>query len=151
MKRYALSVKQPWAALLAHGLKTIEVRRWPTARRGPILIHAARVPDQRPESWARVPPELGDAAQLLGGIIGSGELIGCVAYKTLDAFVADQERHLNKPDWFTGPVMYGFTFASLTVLPFRPYSGWMRFFPVEEESSPAPSWQRGQRRTREGA
>ena len=31
---YALSVKQPWATLLVHGLKTIEVRAWPTARRG---------------------------------------------------------------------------------------------------------------------
>src|SRR3712207_8348570 len=33
--RYALSVKQPWAALLAAGVKTVEVRTWPTNRRGP--------------------------------------------------------------------------------------------------------------------
>src|SRR5205823_6217499 len=31
---YALSLKQPWATLLAHAVKTIEVRKWPTARRG---------------------------------------------------------------------------------------------------------------------
>jgi hypothetical protein len=133
-KRYALSLKQPWAALLAHGLKSIEVRRWPTARRGPILIHAARVPDQRPDVWAKVPPELRDAAQLLGGIVGSGELIGCVAYKNLEAFAADQPRHLNEPGWFEGTVLYGFTFTNLTVLPFRPFSGWMRFFPVPDEA-----------------
>ena len=30
---YALSLKQPWAALLVHGLKSIEVRRWAAARR----------------------------------------------------------------------------------------------------------------------
>ena len=35
---YALSIKQPWAALVVQGLKTIEIRRWPTARRGQILI-----------------------------------------------------------------------------------------------------------------
>ncbi len=42
-KLYALSLKQPWAALLVTGRKRIEVRNWPTARRGRILIHAARV------------------------------------------------------------------------------------------------------------
>src|SRR5947208_522484 len=59
---YALSLKQPWAALLAAGRKTVEVRRWPTPRRGPVLIHAARVPDPRPQAWALVPPELAEAA-----------------------------------------------------------------------------------------
>ena len=28
---YALSLKQPWAALVVFGRETIEVRRWPTA------------------------------------------------------------------------------------------------------------------------
>ena len=27
--------------------------------------------------------------------------------------------------------LYGFVFANLTVLPFRRYPGWMRFFQVE--------------------
>lgn len=132
MPRYALSLKQPWAALLVHGRKTVEVRRWPTARRGSVLIHAARVPDERSEVWARVPPELREAARLLGGIVGQGELTGCRAYRTAEAFAADQARHLNDPGWFDGRVLYGFAFDRLTVLPFRPYPGWMRFFPVEE-------------------
>ena len=63
MTLYALSLKQPWAALLVHGRKTIEVRRWATKRRGPVLIHAARVPDPRPEAWAQLPPELREAAR----------------------------------------------------------------------------------------
>src|SRR5947199_331497 len=57
--RYALSFKQPWAALLVHGLKSIEVRVWPIARRGPVLIHAARIPDPRPD--AVLPRGRGDA------------------------------------------------------------------------------------------
>ena len=57
-KLYALSIKQPWAALLVAGIKTVEIRRWPTNRRGRILIHAARIPDPRPEAWALVPDEL---------------------------------------------------------------------------------------------
>jgi hypothetical protein len=132
---YALSLKQPWAALLVHGHKTIEVRRWPTARRGRILLHASRVPDERPEAWARVPRELREAAKLKGGIVGAGDLGGCITYQTVEAFTADQLRHLNDPAWFQGKAMFGFVFADLTVLPFRPYPGWMRFFPVEEESA----------------
>jgi hypothetical protein len=131
MRQYALSLKQPWAALLVHGLKTIEVRRWPTARRGRILIHAARVPDERPEAWAHVPRELFETAQLRGGLIGAGDIMDCRTYRTLDGFQADQSRHLNDPSWFQSP-LYGFTFANLTVLPFRRYSGWMRFFVVED-------------------
>lgn len=132
--QYALSVKQPWAALLAAGLKTIEVRRWPTARRGRILIHAARVPDERREVWRHVPPEWMETAHLLGGIVGVGELIDCRKYQTADTFEADQSRHLNDPSWFESP-LYGFVFTQLTTLPFRRYPGWMRFFAVESAES----------------
>lgn len=40
----AISIKQPWAALIAAGKKTIEVRSWKTDYRGPLLI----VSSQRP-------------------------------------------------------------------------------------------------------
>jgi hypothetical protein len=127
----ALSLKQPWAALLVHGLKTIEVRKWPTARRGRILIHAARIPDERPQAWAHVPPELLPFARLLGGIIGQGDLAACLTYRTQEAFAQDQKKHLNDPSWFEKPALYGFSFANLASLPFRKYPGWMRFFPID--------------------
>jgi hypothetical protein len=130
-KEYALSLKQPWAALLAAGRKSIEVRNWTTARRGRILIHAARVPDPRPEAWARINGELKPLAEFAGGIIGAADLTGCLVYRTPESFAADQSRHLNEPDWFRPPVLYGFTFAAMEVLPFRKLPGWMRFFPVE--------------------
>src|SRR5579859_1740938 len=107
--QYALSLKQPWATLLVHGLKCIEVRAWPTARRGPILIHAARVPDPRSEAWTHVPKELRGEAEMGGGVIGCAELTGCRTYRTAADFVADQNLHLNAPDWFK-PVLYGFVF-----------------------------------------
>jgi hypothetical protein len=129
---YALSLKQPWATLLVRALKTVEVRRWPTARRGRILIHAARISDERPEAWAHVPASLLKEARLIGGIIGAGLLTDCVTYRTPEAFGADRHRHLNDPSWFRGPVLYGFAFSQLTPVPFRPYSGWMRFFPISE-------------------
>jgi hypothetical protein len=135
--QYALSLKQPWAALLAHGLKTIEIRKWKPTRRGRILIHAARVPDDRPEAWRLVPDHMLETARRNGGIIGAGDLVDYLVYRKPEQFAADQSRHLNDPSWFEGRHLYGFVFKNLTVLPFRPYPGWMRFFPVEpEETTP---------------
>lgn len=134
---FALSLKQPWATLLAHGLKSIEVRRWPTSRRGQVLIHAAKVSDERPEAWARVPEELLQAARVVGGIIGAGDLTQCLGYRTLDAFDRDQSRHLNELAWFEPPILYGFVFTNLKPIPFHPCSGWMKFFPVELPPPPS--------------
>jgi hypothetical protein len=138
-KMYALSIKQPWAALLVHGKKTIEVRRWPTARRGPILIHAARIPDERPEAWAHVPTELLTLARQTGGILGMADLVHCTAYRSLEAFSGDRDHHLNENAWFEPPALYGFQFRDARVLPFQKYAGWMRFFPVEWDDQGAVS------------
>ena len=40
----ALSIKQPWASLIAHGIKNIENRTWKTKFRGRIFIHASSSP-----------------------------------------------------------------------------------------------------------
>src|SRR5687767_7975526 len=121
---YALSLKQPWAALLVHGLKTVEVRKWPTTRRGRIFIHAARIPDPRAQAWKHVPVELVEAAKQVGGIIGEADLTGCVIYRSVDVFSRDHQSHLNEREWFEGPYLYGFQFANASPLPFRKYPGW---------------------------
>jgi hypothetical protein len=131
IREYAISLRQPWATLLVHGLKTIEVRRWPTARRGRVLIHAARIPDDRPEAWSRVPEPLLENAQLRGGIVGAAEITSCQSYRNLEDFLEDQAKHLNEPGWFEAAGLYGFAFANPEVLAFRKYPGWMRFFPVD--------------------
>lgn len=38
----ALSLWQPWATLVALGLKQYETRSWATDYRGPVIIHAAK-------------------------------------------------------------------------------------------------------------
>lgn len=141
---YALSVKQPWAALLVHGLKTIEVRGWPTARRGPILIHAARVPDERPEAseaQSRMSSEGLETAQLLGGIIGVAEISGHRVYRSVEEFHADHLFHLNDPSWFEPPRLHGLVFSNPKVLPFYPCPGKMRVFKMEwdDAADPFPS------------
>jgi hypothetical protein len=132
-EEYALSLKQPWATLLVTGRKTIEVRRWPTVRRGRVLIHAAGTADKRSEAWRLIPWTLLPAARRTGGILGAGELTDCIDYRTAEAFTADQKRHLNRPNWFEGPVVYGLVFAGLVELPFRRCRGGRRFFPVSGE------------------
>jgi hypothetical protein len=131
----ALSLKQPWAALLAAGRKTIEVRAWATRFRGPVLIHAARVPDPRPEAWNLVPPELSEAAGLNGGLVGRGVLGECRSYRCFEHFVADQAHHLNDLRWFRSG-LFGFVFAELRPLSFVRLPGWMRFFEVPDEVLP---------------
>ena len=37
----AISIKQPWASLIAHGIKDIENRTWKTNYRGKVYIHAS--------------------------------------------------------------------------------------------------------------
>lgn len=38
----ALTIRQPWASLIAAGVKTIETRSWSPRYRGPLLIHAGK-------------------------------------------------------------------------------------------------------------
>ena len=48
----ALSVKQPWANLIASGAKTIETRVWETPYRGELLIVSSRQPAIAPAGCA---------------------------------------------------------------------------------------------------
>jgi hypothetical protein len=128
---YALSLKQPWAALVVSGRKTIEIRKWATAIRGRVYIHAARIADVRPEALLLVPDDLKPLAQLTGGIIGSAELFGCLLYRTAGGFLSDATKHFNLPDWFVPPKMYGFQFRGAREEPFRACKGNVRFFRVD--------------------
>lgn len=56
----ALSIKQPWASLIAHGIKDIENRTWKTNFRGRIYIHASAKWDERAKG--------NDASKLLTSI-----------------------------------------------------------------------------------
>lgn len=56
----ALSVKQPWANLIASGEKTIETRVWATDYRGDILIVSSKQPRIEPAGCAVAVVELTD-------------------------------------------------------------------------------------------
>lgn len=44
----AITVRQPWASLIAAGVKTIETRSWSTKYRGPLAIHAGKAKPDGP-------------------------------------------------------------------------------------------------------
>jgi hypothetical protein len=79
----ALSIKQPWAALIAHGIKDIENRNWRTHFRGKIYIHSSGkgVPDfefTREQHKALLNINTEDMSFHKSAIIGEVEIIDCV-------------------------------------------------------------------------
>ncbi len=84
----AITIKQPWASLIVHGIKDIENRSWRTNFRGRVLIHSAAKGDiakygcLQPEQRARVlytPIARINFNDLpFGSIIGSVEIVDCV-------------------------------------------------------------------------
>jgi hypothetical protein len=48
----ALSIKQPWANLIATGKKTIETRTWATLYRGELLLASSKCPRVYPAGYA---------------------------------------------------------------------------------------------------
>lgn len=60
-----LSVKQPWANLIASGRKTIETRNWSTNYRGPILIVSSKTPAIAPAGYALAIATLRDCRPML--------------------------------------------------------------------------------------
>lgn len=85
----ALTLHQPWASLIALGVKTIETRSWSTRYRGPLAIHAGRtlVPGHRgdwrcigPTSDPYLVPKVDGPPQPLplGAIVATANLVDVV-------------------------------------------------------------------------
>lgn len=117
-----LSVKQPWAWLLAHGWKNIENRSWKTEVRGRFLIHAAKTMTRGDyqacvlfvagfsPSLALKMPGFGSFER--GGIVGEAVILDCVDH--------------HGSEWFCGP--HGFVIGEARPLPFYPCAGKLGFF-----------------------
>lgn len=123
----ALSIKQPWASLIAHGIKNVENRTWKTKFRGRIYIHASAkdskalyevLNDKQIEAmgnhWTAAPPF---PDRPTSAIIGEVDIIDCVvnhhsiwAEKTNGKYVGDGVFVLSeKPiyNWvLANPVLY---------------------------------------------
>jgi hypothetical protein len=66
MRTYrAISLKQPWANLVASGKKSIETRKWDTRYRGDIVICSSQKPATPPFGCALAIAELYDTRPML--------------------------------------------------------------------------------------
>lgn len=122
----ALSIRQPWAWLIIHAeplfRKDIENRNRRTSFRGRFLVHAAKGMtrceyknglDFASHCGVENVPSFEELER--GGIIGSSELVDCVAD--------------HPSPWFEGP--YGYVLRDSRPLPFVRVVGQLGFFDVE--------------------
>jgi hypothetical protein len=105
----ALTICQPYAELILRGEKRVENRRWPTAYRGALLIHAGKS-----RNWL----ELDDtgtfdeayniplAAMQFGAIVGIVQVRGCIykpRYRFTDPLILEAWSWLQNHEHAEGP------------------------------------------------
>lgn len=105
----ALTIRQPWASLVAIGVKHIETRSWPTKYRGELLIHAGLAvppiepvgdwcPDRFLGEWrlqhygSGCPGAPDDVPLPLGAVVAVATLADCVPIETPESEIARAER-----------------------------------------------------------
>ena len=122
----ALTLRPHWAWLVANGFKDIENRSWRTRLRGRIWIHASssRVTKAEYEHFLTICrerrikrfPQREDFK--IGGIVGSVDIVDCVAS--------------SRSYWFGGE--YGFVLKNARRTRFRPMKGKLGFFNIGPKS-----------------
>lgn len=102
-KEACLTMHQPWASLLVHGIKRIEGRSWPAPIRGRLWIHAAsKVPDEATinamEEFYRQIYALDGITDLkfpehypVSRLLGCVEVVGCLRREELACWTAVPE------------------------------------------------------------
>ena len=115
MPTHIISIRQPWAHLVASGQKDIENRTWNTNFRGRVLVHASQSLSRRQYdecvafmAGRGVKVELPAYADIpKGGIVGEVEIVDCVTE--------------SRSKWFEGD--YGFVLRQAKMLPFVSHKG----------------------------
>lgn len=89
-----LSLTQPWASLMAAGVKRIETRSWATRYRGPLAIHAAKgqPPAARELELISYPILTAEPHPLpRGAIVAVVRLVDCVRTEDIRRTLGDAE------------------------------------------------------------
>jgi predicted transcriptional regulator len=124
-----LSLKQPFADLLALGEKTIELRKWNTKYRGKFLIHASKNIDI--EACERL--DIDNDKLTTGAIIGSAFIYDVKEYKSQEEFNKDKQKHFSIISKYFDGYKYGFVVKDARMLKkLIPYSGKLGFFEVDD-------------------
>jgi hypothetical protein len=99
-----ISLKQPYAELLASGKKTIETRVWSTKFRGSFLIHASKTVDVEACKYY----ELEMDRIVKGAVIGKAVIYDVKKYLNNNDFVLDKNKHLSLRKPVNNKNTYGF-------------------------------------------
>ena len=124
-----LSLKQPYADLLAFGEKTIELRKWNTRFRGEFLIHASKNIDI--QACERLDIDIDKLT--IGAIIGSAFLYDFKEYSNQEEFNKDKRKHFSIVTKYFDGYKYGFLIRNARLFKKSiPYRGKLRFFEVDK-------------------
>jgi hypothetical protein len=138
MNMNLLSIKQPWAWLIANGYKDVENRTWATAYRGPLAIHASGgmtiAEYQNCRDFALdIAPEIPDfpERQMLqrGGIVAFARLADCTRFP------------LSGSKWHNGGY-FGWCLEDIQPVPFYPMAGGLGLRKLADEDYRRASWER---------
>lgn len=137
----ALSLWQPWASLMAWGLKRNETRSWYTSHRGPLVIHAAQKWDKEIDRtcWSRTfwpslrPMVRGTGVRMFrdglprGKVVAVVNLIDCVEI-TRDNAPGGRERSFG--DYTPGRFMWRTELIERIAVPFA-WKGHQGLFEID--------------------
>ena len=124
-----LSLKQPFADLLAFGEKTIELRKWNTKFRGEFLIHASKNVDM--QACERLDIDIDKLT--IGAIIGSAFVYDVKEYSNQEDFNKDKQKHFSIISKYLEGYNYGFLIRNGKMFK-KPiiYAGKLKFFEVND-------------------
>jgi hypothetical protein len=123
----AISIRQPWADLIVHGKKTLELRSWSITYRGPLAIHASQTIDREACAANGIDPD----SVTTGAIIGTVDLVDMIE---LDKAAFSNHRSEHLASGLFEPPLYGWQLEHPQSLPQpRPIRGRMGLFNVSEE------------------
>ncbi len=97
MEINVLSLKQPWASLVAWGLKSLETRSWATKYRGPLFIHASASKNKTDAQICKQYPFSSFLVEDEYEKLPYGKIIACTNLKD----VITSEEALTKPKLFS--------------------------------------------------
>jgi hypothetical protein len=127
----ALSLKQPFAWLIANGYLLVDDRSWGTSYRGAILIHASKGLYEEYYQYIKTHTDIPipDKHQLeYGGVVGMAKLVFCGKPNELPAAMNRAYRaHFSN----VTAGYYGFLFADATPLPRMPCAGKLGIFEID--------------------
>jgi hypothetical protein len=127
----ALSLKQPYAWLIANGYLLVDDRTWGTQYRGPMLIHASKGLYEQYYDYIKantdIPLPSKDKLEY-GGVVGIANLVLCCQPGNIPAGISRQQRaHFGG----LNQAYFGFLFEQARPLPLMPCPGKLGIFEID--------------------